>query len=53
MNQTWENDKKSNSGPDFGLLSQNLGSQIFFAGSTFPSDWTLFQPIILCSLKEN
>ena len=34
MNQTWENKKKPNFGPDFGLFGPNLGPQIFFGGFT-------------------
>ena len=30
MNQTWKNDKKPNSGPDFGPFIPNLFSQFFF-----------------------
>ena len=30
MNQTWENDKKPNFRPDFGLFDPNLGLQIIF-----------------------
>ena len=29
MNQTWENTKPPNFGPDFGLFDLNLGPQIF------------------------
>ena len=29
-NQTWENHKKPNFGPDFGLSSPNVGPQFFF-----------------------
>ena len=29
MHQTWENGKKSNFKPDFGLFDSNLGPQIF------------------------
>ena len=29
MNQTWENGKKSNFGPDFGLLWPKFGPQTF------------------------
>ena len=31
MNQTWENDKKSSFGPNFGPFGPNLGRQIFFS----------------------
>ena len=30
MNQTWQNGKKPNFGPDFGLFGPNLGCCIFF-----------------------
>ena len=30
VNQTWENDKKPNFKPDFGLFGLNLGLQLFF-----------------------
>ena len=30
MNQTWENGKKPNFGPDFGPFGPNLGPQTFF-----------------------
>ena len=29
MNQTWENSKRPNSEPDFGLFDPNMGTQIF------------------------
>ena len=32
MDLTLKNDKKTNSGPDFGPFGPNLGHQIFFAG---------------------
>ena len=32
MNQTWENNKKPNSEPNFGLFGPNLGQQNFFGG---------------------
>ena len=32
MNQTWENAKKPNFGPDFGLFGPHLGPQKFFHG---------------------
>ena len=32
MNQTWENNKKHNFGPDFGLFSPNSDPKIFLAG---------------------
>ena len=32
MNQTWENDKKPNSGPDYGPFAENLGAKTFFRG---------------------
>ena len=35
MNQTWENDKKPNFGPDFGLFGTNLGPQNFFTSFTY------------------
>ena len=34
MNQTWENNKKPNFEPDFGLFGPNLGTQIFLEGFT-------------------
>ena len=34
INQTWENSKKPNFGPDFGLIGPNLGPKIFFVGLT-------------------
>ena len=37
MNQTWENGKKINFGPNFGLFGPKLGLQIFFAGFTSTS----------------
>ena len=36
MNQTWENNKKPNFGPDFGLFGPNLGPKII-VGFTFTS----------------
>ena len=33
MNQTWENGKKPNFGPNFGLFGPNLGPKIFFVCS--------------------
>ena len=32
MDQTWENYKKPNFGPNFGLFCPELGSQNFFGG---------------------
>ena len=32
MNQTWENDKKPNSGINFHSFGLNLGPKIFFRG---------------------
>ena len=32
MNQTWENSKKSNLGPDFDPFGPDLGPPIFFRG---------------------
>ena len=32
MNQTWENNKKPNFEPNFGLFDPNLGPQNFFGG---------------------
>ena len=49
MNQTWENDKKSNFGP----FDPNLGSKTFFVNFTSTTSWKLFQAIILYNLKEN
>ena len=37
MNQIWENGKKPNFGPDFGLFGPNLGIQFFFADFTSSS----------------
>ena len=37
MNQTWENGKRPNFGPDFGLFAPNLGPQNFFAAFTSTS----------------
>ena len=51
MNPTWKNGKNLVFGPDFGLFGPNLGPKIFL-GFTFISSYTLFQAIILCSLKE-
>ena len=34
MNQTWENGKKPNFGPNFGLFGSNLGPQDYFVGFT-------------------
>ena len=53
MNQTWENGKNPNFGPDFGLFGPNLGPPNLFVGFTSTSSYTLFQAIILCNLKEN
>ena len=32
MKQIWENDKKTNFGPDFGLFWPKFGPKIFFRG---------------------
>ena len=53
MNQSLENSKKPNIGPDFGPFGGNLGPQFFFVSFTSTSSKTLFQGIILCNLKEN
>ena len=37
MNQTWENDKKPNVGPNFGLFVPNFGPQILFQDFTSTS----------------
>ena len=43
--------KKTNFVSDFGLFSQNLGHQFFFAGFTSTCNLTLFQAIIQCNYK--
>ena len=35
MKQTWENGKKINIGPDFGLFGPNLGPNFFWAPKFF------------------
>ena len=43
MNQTWENGKKPNFGPNSGLFGTNLGTQMFlFVDFTSTSFYTLF-----------
>ena len=32
VNKTWQNNKKSNFGPDFGLFDTNFGPKNFFRG---------------------
>ena len=54
MKQTWENNKKTNFGADFGpFLAEIWSPKFFFVG--FISTWcyTLLQAIIVCNLKEN
>ena len=53
MNQIWENGKKLNFGPDFGLFDPNLDPSFFFSGFTSTNSYILFQAIILCNSKEN
>ena len=53
-NQPYENGKKTNFGPNFGLFGQTLGPQNFiFAGFTSTTSKALFQAIIVCNFKEN
>ena len=51
MNQTCENAKKPNFGPDFDPFHPNLGPKLFFVSFTSTSSYKLFQAIILCNLK--
>ena len=53
MKKTWENGKKHNSGPDFGLFGPKFGSQIFFYGFYLYWCYTLLQAIIVFNFKEN
>ena len=53
INQTWENGKKPNAGPDFLLFDPKLPPPPFFACFTSTSSQKLFQDIILGNLKEN
>ena len=43
MNQTWENNKKTNFGPNFGVFGSNLGPKNFFASFTSSSSYHLMQ----------
>ena len=54
MNQTRENSKKPNFGPDFGQFSAKSGPKNFFC-VTFTSTRceTLLQAIIVCNFKAN
>ena len=42
INQTWENGKKPNFGPNFGLFDPNLDPWNFFAAFTSTSSCTIF-----------
>ena len=52
MIQTQNNDKKSNFGPDLGLLGINSPKKNVVSFTT-PSNQTKFQAIMPCNLKEN
>ena len=51
MNQTWENSKKPNFGPNFGPFRPHIF--LFCVDFISISGKTLFQVIILCNLNEN
>ena len=55
INQTWENGKKPNFGPDFCPFWPKFGPQffLFFVGATSIRCYTLLQTIIVCNFKEN
>ena len=54
VNQPYENGKKTNFGPNFGLFGQTLGPQNFiFAGFTSTTSKALFLAITVCNFKEN
>ena len=51
MNQTWENSKKPNFGPNFGPFRPQIF--LFCVDFISISGKTLFQVVILCNLNEN
>ena len=53
MNQTSENGKKTNFGPNIGLFGPNLVINFFFVGFTSIRCYTLLQVIIVSNFKEN
>ena len=53
MNQTSENGKKTNFGPNIGLFGPNLVINFFFVGFTSIRCYTLLQVIIVYNFKEN
>ena len=53
MNQTCENDKKPNFGPDFGPVCPNFGLKNFSVIIMSTSSYVLLQAIILCNFKGN
>ena len=53
MNQTWENGKKLNFGPNFGSLGPNLGHPNFFREFYLYKMFNMSQAIIVCNFKEN
>ena len=53
MNQTWENGKKPNFGPDVGPFCPKFGPLNFFAGFTSTRCYTLLKAIIVGNFKGN